>query len=104
MKKVVFKDKDGNFCVLIPTGELSLEETIEKDLPPDTKYILTDTVPEKLPEVDGHGPLRADFFSKLDFKKASGKTLTVAEKEAIIAERIAQQEAARAEAEAKVDG
>ena len=41
-KRIIYKTKDGGVAIIIPTGELSLEETAAKDVPAGRPYKIVD--------------------------------------------------------------
>lgn len=50
MKRIIYpsSEKENGIAVIIPTGELALEEVAKKDVPAGVPYIIIDT--ENLPE------------------------------------------------------
>ena len=42
MKRIIYKTESGGVAVVIPTGELSLEETAAKDVPAGRPYKIVD--------------------------------------------------------------
>ena len=50
MNYIVYPNKNGNVALVIPTGELSIEEVAEKDVPAGVPYKIVET--EDIPEDD----------------------------------------------------
>jgi len=42
MKRILYKTESGGVAVIVPTGELSLEETAAKDVPRGRHYKIVD--------------------------------------------------------------
>jgi len=64
MKKIIYPNETG-IAVIIPTGELSLEETALKDVPSGVKYKIIDST--DLPqERDFRGAWEYDFTESYD--------------------------------------
>lgn len=42
MKRIIFQNETGGISVIIPTGELSIEEVAQKDVPAGAPYLLAD--------------------------------------------------------------
>lgn len=42
MKRILYTDSDGNLAIVIPTGEISIDEVIAKDIPNDAEYKIVD--------------------------------------------------------------
>jgi len=40
--KIIYPNPEGGVCVLTPTGELSIEDVCQKDVPADTPYLLVE--------------------------------------------------------------
>jgi hypothetical protein len=41
-KRIIYPTPDGGIAIVIPTGELSIEETIAKDVPEGVPYQIVD--------------------------------------------------------------
>jgi len=48
MKRIIYQNNDGGVLILIPTGELAIEEVAKKDVPAGVPYKIVDTasIPE----------------------------------------------------------
>jgi hypothetical protein len=48
MKRIIYQNNDGGVSILIPTGELAIEEVAKKDVPAGVAYKIVDTasIPE----------------------------------------------------------
>ena len=46
-KRIVYKNEDGGVCIVVPTGEIPLEEVLTKDIPAGLAYeiVTTDEIP-----------------------------------------------------------
>ena len=42
MNRIVYQNETGGISVIIPTGELPIEDVAQKDVPTGTPYLLTD--------------------------------------------------------------
>ena len=61
MKRIIYPNDTG-ISILIPTGELTIEEVARKDVPAGTPYIIVDT--EVIPtDREFRGAWEADFSS-----------------------------------------
>lgn len=61
MKRIIYPNDTG-ISILIPTGELAVEEVARKDVPAGTPYIIVDT--EVIPtDREFRGAWEADFSS-----------------------------------------
>jgi hypothetical protein len=47
-QRIIYKNNDGGVSILIPTGELAIEEVAKKDVPAGVPYKIVDTasIPE----------------------------------------------------------
>lgn len=61
---IIFQNEQGGVAVCIPTGELPIEQVLEKDCPAGAKIVDFDTLPNE----------RNDFFNAWEL---SGNTVTV---------------------------
>lgn len=41
-KRIIYQTNEGGVVVVIPTGELSIEEVVAKDIPQGVKYKIVD--------------------------------------------------------------
>jgi hypothetical protein len=41
-KRIIYATDDGGVAVVIPSGEVSIDVVIEKDVPPNTPYEIVD--------------------------------------------------------------
>lgn len=59
-QRIIYPTSEGGVAVLIPTGELPVEEVARKDVPPGVpyKFITTDELP---PDRDFRNAWEADF-------------------------------------------
>ena len=46
-QRIVYQNAEGGVSVIIPTGELSIEDVCQKDVPADTPYLIVkdDVIP-----------------------------------------------------------
>jgi len=60
MKRIIFQNESGGVSVIIPTGELSIEDIAAKDVPAGTAYkiVTTDDIPS---DRTFRGAWEADF-------------------------------------------
>ena len=42
MSKILYQDADGSLSVIIPTGELPIEDVCQKDVPAGTPYLIVE--------------------------------------------------------------
>ena len=42
MKRIIYQNESGGVSVIIPTGELSIEEVAAKDVPAGTPYLVVE--------------------------------------------------------------
>ena len=42
MSKILFPNPEGGICVINPTGELSIEDVCQKDVPAGTPYLIVE--------------------------------------------------------------
>jgi hypothetical protein len=42
MKRIIYQNESGGVSVIIPTGELSIEEVAAKDVPAGTPYLIVE--------------------------------------------------------------
>jgi len=42
MTRIIYQQTDGNVAVLVPTGELSIEDVCQKDVPAGTPYLIVE--------------------------------------------------------------
>ena len=42
MKRIIYQNESGGICVIIPTGELPIEDVAQKDVPAGVPYLLVD--------------------------------------------------------------
>lgn len=42
MSKILFQNSDGGLSVIIPTGELPIEDVCQKDVPAGTPYLIVE--------------------------------------------------------------
>lgn len=42
MNRIIYQNESGNIFVIIPTGELSIEDVAQKDVPAGAPYLLAD--------------------------------------------------------------
>ena len=42
MSKILYQNKDGDLCVIHPTGELPIEDVCQKDVPAGTPYLVVE--------------------------------------------------------------
>ena len=42
MNKILYPNPEGGICVLHPTGELSIEDICQKDVPAGTPYLIVE--------------------------------------------------------------
>jgi hypothetical protein len=40
--KILYQNKDGDLCVIHPTGELPIEDICQKDVPAGTPYLVVE--------------------------------------------------------------
>ena len=40
--KILYPNSEGGVCVIIPTGELSIEDVAQKDVPAGTPYLIVE--------------------------------------------------------------
>jgi hypothetical protein len=69
MNIILFPNDNGGICVCIPTGELSLEATVKKDVPADKPYKFIDTTtlpPEAAYWDEFFDALEHDFTNDFD--------------------------------------
>ena len=78
---IVYRDADGNVCVIHPTGDISDEEVARKDVPAGVAYLFigADEVPTDrtfrnawtadLSQPDGQGIGAEAWFSEQEVKK-----------------------------------
>ena len=43
MKRIIYQRENGGISIVVPTGEIPLNDVIKKDLPPGVKYQIVDT-------------------------------------------------------------
>ena len=91
MKKIIFPNGEGGICVLIPTGELPLEEVALKDVPAGTPYLIVedDVIPSDrsfrnaweadFSNPDGHGIGADAWFAAKAAAEAAEQTEEVSE-------------------------
>ena len=60
MSKILYQNKDGDLCVIHPTGELPIEDVCQKDVPAGTPYLIVedDVIPS---DRSFRGAWEADF-------------------------------------------
>ena len=60
MKRIIYQNESGGVAVIIPTGELSIEEVAAKDVPAGTPYLIVedDVIPS---DRTFRGAWEADF-------------------------------------------
>ena len=75
MSRILFPDPKGGVCVIVPTGELSIEDVAQKDVPADTPYLIVedDVIPADrsfrnaweadFSNPDGHGIGEEAYFA-----------------------------------------
>ena len=42
MKRIIYQNESGGICVIIPTGELPIEDVCQKDVPAGTPYLIVE--------------------------------------------------------------
>jgi len=42
MTRIIYQQTDGNVAVLVPTGELPIEDVCQKDVPAGTPYLIVE--------------------------------------------------------------
>ena len=42
MSKILYPNSEGGICVIIPTGELPIEDVCQKDVPAGTPYLVVE--------------------------------------------------------------
>ena len=42
MSKILYQNEDGDLCVIHPTGELTIEDVCQKDVPAGTPYLIVE--------------------------------------------------------------
>ena len=42
MTKILYQNENGGICVIIPTGELPIEDVCQKDVPAGTPYLIVE--------------------------------------------------------------
>ena len=42
MSKILYPNSEGGICVIIPSGELSIEDVCQKDVPAGTPYLVVE--------------------------------------------------------------
>ena len=42
-QRIIYQNEEGGVSILIPTGELSIEEVARKDVPANTPYLIVNT-------------------------------------------------------------
>jgi len=42
MNKILYPNSEGGICVIIPTGELPIEDVCQKDVPAGTPYLIVE--------------------------------------------------------------
>ena len=60
MKRIIYPNQNGNICLVISTGELSIEEVARKDVPAGVPYLFVEDNVE-LPDDDFFNAWEADF-------------------------------------------
>jgi hypothetical protein len=60
MKRIIYQNESGGVAVIIPTGELSIEDVCQKDVPAGTPYLIVedDVIPS---DRTFRGAWEADF-------------------------------------------
>ena len=60
MSKILYQNKDGDLCVIHPTGELPIEDICQKDVPAGVPYLIVseDDIPS---DRSFRGAWEADF-------------------------------------------
>ena len=60
MKRIIYQNESGGVAVIIPTGELSIEDVCQKDVPAGTPYLVVedDAIPS---DRTFRGAWEADF-------------------------------------------
>ena len=60
MSKILFPNPEGGVSIIIPTGELSIEDVCQKDVPAGTPYLIVedDVIPS---DRSFRGAWEADF-------------------------------------------
>jgi len=76
MKKILYPNPDGGISVIVPTGELPIEDVVQKDVPAGTPYLIVedDAIPSDrtfrnaweadFSNPDGHGIGAAAWFAQ----------------------------------------
>lgn len=61
-QRIIYQNAEGGVAIIIPTGELAIEEVARKDVPAGVPYIIVDT--EVIPtDREFRGAWEADFSS-----------------------------------------
>ena len=42
MTRIIYQNESGGICVIIPTGELPIEDICQKDVPAGTPYLIVE--------------------------------------------------------------
>lgn len=45
-KYIIYPNKNGGICLVIPTGGIPIEEVARKDVPADIPYLIVDHIPK----------------------------------------------------------
>ena len=105
MSKILYQNEDGDLCVIIPAGELPLEDVCQKDVPAGTPYLIVedDAIPSDrsfrnaweadFSNPDGHGIGDVAWFA------AKAAAEAAAEAERLAAEQAAAEQTVDAPAE-----
>jgi hypothetical protein len=91
MSKILYPNSEGGICVIIPTGELPIEDVCQKDVPAGTPYLIVedDVIPSDrsfrnaweadFSNPDGHGIGADAWFAAKAVAEAAEQTEEVPE-------------------------